>query len=63
MANVNGLSPAEGPGSGSGRRADVRRALRGLMRGALAAWRAAVTVDHLAPFVEPDLCTAHLAAA
>ena len=63
MANVNGLSPAEGPGSGSGRRADGRRALRGLIRGAPDAWRAPLTADHLAPLVEPDLCTAHRAAA
>lgn len=33
----------------------------GLMQGALAAMQAPVTVDHLDPFVEPDLCVAHLA--
>lgn len=33
----------------------------GLMQGALAAWRAPVTVERLDPFVEPDLCLAHLA--
>jgi predicted ArsR family transcriptional regulator len=33
----------------------------GLMQGALASMRAPVTVDHLDPFVEPDLCVAHLA--
>ena len=33
----------------------------GLMQGALATMRAPVTVDHLDPFVEPDLCVAHLA--
>ncbi|MBM7798113.1 putative ArsR family transcriptional regulator [Microlunatus panaciterrae] len=32
----------------------------GLMQGALEAWRAPVTVDRLDPFVEPDLCLAHL---
>ncbi|WP_199178127.1 helix-turn-helix transcriptional regulator [Mycobacterium hubeiense] len=32
----------------------------GLMQGALATWRAPVTVDRLEPFVEPDLCLAHL---
>jgi predicted ArsR family transcriptional regulator len=35
----------------------------GLMQGALAAWRAPVTVDLLEAFVEPDLCLAHLAQA
>lgn len=35
----------------------------GLMQGALEAWRAPVTVDRLEPFVEPDLCLAHLAPA
>jgi predicted ArsR family transcriptional regulator len=35
----------------------------GLMQGALTAMRAPVTVDRLDPFVEPDLCVAHLAAA
>ncbi|WP_173010281.1 helix-turn-helix domain-containing protein [Mycolicibacterium sp. P9-64] len=33
----------------------------GLMQGALTAMRAPVTVEHLDPFVEPDLCVAHLA--
>jgi predicted ArsR family transcriptional regulator len=33
----------------------------GLMQGALSAMRAPVTVDRLDPFVEPDLCVAHLA--
>ena len=33
----------------------------GLMQGALTAMRAPVTVDRLDPFVEPDLCVAHLA--
>jgi predicted ArsR family transcriptional regulator len=33
----------------------------GLMQGALAGWGAAVTVDRLRAFVEPDLCTGHLA--
>jgi predicted ArsR family transcriptional regulator len=32
----------------------------GLMQGALEAWRAPVTVDRLDPFVEPDLCLAHV---
>lgn len=32
----------------------------GLMRGALEAWNAPITVDRLEPFVEPDLCLAHL---
>ncbi len=32
----------------------------GLMQGALATWRAPVTVERLDPFVEPDLCLAHL---
>jgi predicted ArsR family transcriptional regulator len=32
----------------------------GLMRGALETWRAPVTVERLEPFVEPDLCLAHL---
>ena len=35
----------------------------GLMPGALTAMRAPVTVDRLDPFVEPDLCVAHLAPA
>jgi len=35
----------------------------GLMQGALAALQAPVTVDRLEPFVEPDLCVAHLAPA
>ncbi|MEO6701739.1 MAG: helix-turn-helix domain-containing protein [Jatrophihabitantaceae bacterium] len=35
----------------------------GLMQGALAALRGPVTVDRLEPFVEPDLCVAHLARA
>ena len=34
----------------------------GVMQGALAAIRAPVAVDRLDPFVEPDLCVAHLAA-
>ncbi|MCK0177228.1 metalloregulator ArsR/SmtB family transcription factor [Mycolicibacterium sp. F2034L] len=34
----------------------------GLMQGALDAWDAPLTVDRLDPFVEPDLCLAHLAA-
>ncbi|MDA4109605.1 helix-turn-helix transcriptional regulator [Mycolicibacterium holsaticum] len=34
----------------------------GLMRGALEAWDAPVTVEKLEPFVEPDLCVAHLTA-
>jgi predicted ArsR family transcriptional regulator len=34
----------------------------GLMQGALTAMRAPVTVDRLDPFIEPDLCVAHLAA-
>jgi predicted ArsR family transcriptional regulator len=34
----------------------------GLMQGALEAWRAETTVDRLEPFVEPDLCMAHLVA-
>ena len=33
----------------------------GLMQGAMEAWRSPVTVDRLQPFVEPDLCLAHLA--
>lgn len=33
----------------------------GLMQGALAALKGPVTVDRLDPFVEPDLCVAHLA--
>jgi predicted ArsR family transcriptional regulator len=35
----------------------------GLMQGALETMRAPVTVEHLDPFVEPDLCVAHLAPA
>lgn len=34
----------------------------GLMQGALENWQAPVTVDRLEPFVEPDLCLAHLTA-
>jgi predicted ArsR family transcriptional regulator len=34
----------------------------GLMQGALEAWDAAPTVTRLEPFVEPDLCIAHLSA-
>ena len=33
----------------------------GLMQGALEGWEADVTVDRLDPFVQPDLCLAHLA--
>lgn len=32
----------------------------GLMQGAMEAWRSPVGVDRLEPFVEPDLCLAHL---
>jgi predicted ArsR family transcriptional regulator len=32
----------------------------GLMQGALETWAAPVTVERLEPFVEPDLCLAHL---
>lgn len=32
----------------------------GLMQGALEAWGAPVTVDHLDSFAQPDLCVAHL---
>jgi predicted ArsR family transcriptional regulator len=32
----------------------------GLMQGALETWGSSVTVDRLDPFVEPDLCLAHL---
>jgi len=32
----------------------------GLMQGAMETWGAPVTVDRLEPFVEPDLCLAHL---
>jgi predicted ArsR family transcriptional regulator len=32
----------------------------GLMQGALSTWNAPVEVDRLEPFVEPDLCMAHL---
>lgn len=35
----------------------------GLMQGALAALQAPVSVDRLDPFVEPDLCVAHVAPA
>jgi predicted ArsR family transcriptional regulator len=35
----------------------------GLMRGALSAWDAPVTVDRLEAFAEPDRCIAHLARA
>jgi predicted ArsR family transcriptional regulator len=35
----------------------------GLMQGALASLQGPVTVDRLDPFVEPDLCVAHLAPA
>ena len=35
----------------------------GLMRGAMDAWDAPVTVDRLDAFVQPDLCVAHLAPA
>ncbi|MFB9830791.1 helix-turn-helix transcriptional regulator [Actinoallomurus acaciae] len=32
----------------------------GLMQGAMDAWDAGISVDRLDPFVEPDLCRAHL---
>lgn len=32
----------------------------GIMQGALETWEAAITVDRLEAFVEPDLCLAHL---
>ena len=35
----------------------------GLMKGALSAWDAPITVSALTPFAEPDLCVAHLAPA
>ena len=35
----------------------------GLMQGALDTWDAPITVDTLTPFVEPDVCLAHLAPA
>ena len=35
----------------------------GLMQGALEAWDAPITVNRLDPFVEPDLCLAHITAA
>jgi predicted ArsR family transcriptional regulator len=35
----------------------------GLMRGAMDAWDAPVTVDRLEAFAQPDLCVAHLAVA
>jgi predicted ArsR family transcriptional regulator len=33
----------------------------GIMQGALESWGASIVVDRLDPFVEPDLCVAHLA--
>ncbi len=42
------------------RRAVVCPIHLGLMQGALKTWRAPVTVDRLEPFVEPDLCLAHV---
>jgi predicted ArsR family transcriptional regulator len=33
----------------------------GLMKGALSAWDAPITVSELIPFAEPDLCVVHLA--
>ena len=38
----------------------VCRVHLGLMQGTLETWAAPVTVDRLEPFVEPDLCLAHL---
>jgi predicted ArsR family transcriptional regulator len=38
----------------------VCRVHLGLMQGALAAWRSGARVDRLEPFVEPDLCLAHV---
>lgn len=35
----------------------------GLMQGAMQAWKSSLTVDRLEPFVQPDLCVAHLARA
>lgn len=35
----------------------------GLMQGAVGEWQAPLTVDHLAPFIEPDLCVAHIGGA
>lgn len=35
----------------------------GLMQGAMDAWQSPATVDRLDPFVEPDLCLAHVAVA
>ncbi len=43
------------------RRAVVCPVHLGIMQGALQGWRADVTVDRLDPFVQPDLCLAHLA--
>ncbi|MDM7854150.1 helix-turn-helix transcriptional regulator [Cellulomonas alba] len=38
----------------------VCRVHLGLMQGALATWRSGAEVDRLEPFVEPDLCLAHV---
>lgn len=35
----------------------------GLMQGAMQAWGSPITVERLEPFVEPDLCMAHLVSA
>lgn len=49
-----------GSAGGQGRRSVICSLHLGLMQGALSALRAPVTVDRLEPFVEPDLCVAHL---
>jgi len=43
-----------------GQRMVVCRVHLGLMQGALATWRSGVEIDRLEPFVEPDLCLAHV---
>jgi predicted ArsR family transcriptional regulator len=49
-------------GPGSAVRSEVVCSIHlGLMQGALQQWQAPVSVDRLDPFVEPNLCVAHLA--
>ena len=56
------VTDSDGAG-GSGNRDVICSLHLGLMQGALTSLHGPVTVDRLDPFVEPDLCVAHLASA
>ncbi len=60
---ATGIDPDRDGRAGRGQDAVICSLHLGLMQGALAAMHGPVTVDRLDPFVEPDLCVAHLAPA